>query len=182
MGLFSSRDTTDPPDFTLFHQTGFTQFVAAKDSTGNSIGQVRYEVDATFYMNPSQDTAYMVGEVQDRIIDIPNAEVAEQLKALLDEKDQKRIFAYSITDEGIELLTGNFGLEIIQELEGRLTPQMIKDANIGNVCVRNVKERNVKPVLQSHRNLASGLQLESTPDLVEDFIACYRRIHTFELK
>lgn len=166
--------------FTKSYETSFSQGNSAVHQDSGLLVSVQYDIDSEFFINPQQNIVYMVGNITNRKISIPNFEKAEaELKKKFDEIDSQRIFAYSECKDGTEILTGNLGIESLNALFGGVTLRVPNELFVDGKILRNVEQRDVNRVLRSHKNYVSDLGIISNPKLVEKLVRTYQELNNY---
>ena len=167
---------------------GFTKTYEKIFIQGNSVAHqeegmlisVRYVIDSEFYINPEENVAYMIGQIKDRKISVQGYEEAEaELEQQLNEIDSLRIFAYSVCEDGTEIITGNLGTETLNSLLGGITARIPSELFIDGRLLRNIEQRDVNKVLRSHKNYVSDLDIISDPRLAERLAEMYHSLNNY---
>ena len=178
--LLFGEKKSENEGFRKSYETSFSQgnSIVHRDS-GISI-RVQYDVDSEFFIGPEENIAYMVGNIVNRKLSIPNFEDAEsKLKQQLDEIDSQKIFAYSKCRDGTAILTGNLGVEALNALFGGLTLRIPNELFVEEKILRNIEERDVDRVLRSHKNYVSDLEIVSDPRLAEKLAIIYQGLNNY---
>lgn len=166
--------------FTKSYATSFDQGNSAVHQDTGKIVSVQYDVDSDFFINPEQNIAYMIGNVRNRRVSVPNfEEIESELKRQLDEIDSQRIFAYSECRDGTAILTGNLGIGTLNALFGRVTLRIPNELFVDGKILRNVERRDVNKILRSHKNYVSDLEVVSNPKLAEKLARTYQELNDY---
>ena len=74
--LFGERKPENE-GFSKSYETSFSQGNSAVHQNSGTILSVQYDVDSEFFINPEQNIVYMVGNVNNRRVSVPDSEEAE---------------------------------------------------------------------------------------------------------
>jgi hypothetical protein len=177
--LFGERKLENE-GFSSAYETSFAQDNSAVHQEAGTLASVQYDVDSQFFINPEQKIAYMVGNVKNRKVSVPNFEDYEaELKEQLDGIDSQRIFAYSECGDGTAILTGNLGIEALNALFGGVTLRISNELFIDGKILRNVEQRNLDRILRSHKNYVFDLEIVSDPKLAEKLAETYTELNNY---
>ncbi len=170
------KDRIETNGFTNAYEACFSQLSSIAVPEFGVLSQ-SYEVDAAFFVNSEETIAYMAENVRDRRILSFGAERDElkiqQLRQQLEEKDAKRFFAYSVCDDGTQIVTGNFGFNLHESN---------RDVPVGDMLLQNIKQRSVHEVLRHHKYAMRDREIACDPQLVEKFVATYETINTYSVR
>lgn len=140
----------------------------------------QYEVSSEFFINTGQNIAYMEGKVNNISFSVPHdKEIEDSLKEELEELDDKKILAYSVCYEGTEILTGNFGLEIFNEILGGIVVRIPEEISIDGLLLRNVTDIDLDKILRSHKTYIHGLEMLNSPNLAEKLAEKYENLSNY---
>ena len=178
--LLSEKRKSENEGFSKSYETSFSQGNSVINRNNGATINVKYNIDSEFFINPQQNIVYMVGNIFDRKVSIPNFEEAEvELKQKIDEIDSQRIFAYSECKDGTAILTGNLGVEALNTFFGGVTLRVPSELFIDGKILRNVEQRDVNRILRNHKNYISCLEIISNPRLAEKLARTYRELNNY---